>query len=95
MTEPRLSDEDVASAMTELPLWRREGDTITRTVTAPDFLTGIGYVTKVATAAEDANHHPDIDVRWRDVTFRLSTRDAGGLTRLDMVMAKQVDSITS
>jgi 4a-hydroxytetrahydrobiopterin dehydratase len=42
--------------------------------------------------AEDINHHPDIDIRWRNVTFGLSTHDAGGVTSLDIDLAKRIDA---
>lgn len=50
-------------------------------------------VRKVAEAAEAANHHPDIDIRWRKVTYTLSTHSAGGLTQLDLDLAAQIDSL--
>ena len=41
--------------------------------------------------AEAANHHPDLDIRWRTVAVALSTHDAGGLTGLDLSMAASID----
>jgi 4a-hydroxytetrahydrobiopterin dehydratase len=51
---------------------------------------GIELVTRAATSAEAANHHPDIDVRWRSVTFRLTTHDAGGVTMRDVHLARRI-----
>ncbi|MFE3797892.1 4a-hydroxytetrahydrobiopterin dehydratase [Nocardia tengchongensis] len=88
-----LSDDDIAEALTDLPEWSRTGDSITRTVQAASFLAGIELVRRVAAAAEAANHHPDIDIRWRRVTFTLSTHDAGGLTPLDTALAREIDRL--
>ncbi|MQY28555.1 4a-hydroxytetrahydrobiopterin dehydratase [Nocardia aurantia] len=91
MSTAQLTDEEITAALTDLPEWTRSGDSITRTVEAATFLAGIGLVTRVATAAEAADHHPDIDIRWRRVTFTLSTHSVGGLTRLDVLLAHEID----
>lgn len=62
-------------------------------VKAKTFLDGIDYVTKVAQAAEEMDHHPDIDIRWRTISFRLSTHSEGGITDLDTTLAERVDMI--
>ncbi|WP_067688345.1 4a-hydroxytetrahydrobiopterin dehydratase [Nocardia jejuensis] len=90
-----LSEDDLAKALAELPGWTRAGDAITRTAEAQSFLAGIELVRRVAVAAEAANHHPDIDIRWRRVTFTLSTHDAGGLTALDVALAHEIDRLES
>ena len=73
--------------------WSREGDSLVREVKAPSFLEGIDLVRRVAEAAERADHHPDIDIRWRTVTFRLSTHSEGGLTEKDLAMAGVIDDL--
>ncbi len=93
MGTPLLSDPELTIAMATLPEWSREGDAITRTVQAASFLAGIETVHKVAVAAEAADHHPDIDIRWRTLRFTLSTHSAGGLTALDTAMAHTIDDI--
>ncbi|MBD0323387.1 MAG: 4a-hydroxytetrahydrobiopterin dehydratase, partial [Aldersonia sp.] len=55
----------------------------------------IEFVRRVGEAAEDANHHPDIDIRWRKVTLVLSTHSEGGLTQKDVSLAQQIDDLTS
>ncbi|MGM7649199.1 4a-hydroxytetrahydrobiopterin dehydratase [Nocardia sp. JW2] len=90
-----LSDPEITIALATLPDWSREGDSITRTVKAPSFLDGIELVRKVATAAEQADHHPDIDIRWRTIRFTLSTHSAGGLTGQDTAMAHVIDDIVA
>lgn len=85
----------VADRLRGLPAWGREGDEIRRRVKAPSFLAGIDVVTDVARAAEDADHHPDIDIRWRTLTFALSTHSAGGLTGKDFDLAATIDRIAA
>ncbi|MEU3012691.1 4a-hydroxytetrahydrobiopterin dehydratase [Nocardia asteroides] len=88
-----LSDPEITIALATLPDWSREGASITRSVQAPDFLAGIELVRRVANAAEAADHHPDIDIRWRTVRFTLSTHSAGGLTANDTALAHTIDDL--
>ncbi len=90
-----LSDDAVAAALADRPEWSRAGDEITRTVTAPTFAAGIRLVDAVAARADELNHHPDIDVRWTAVTFRLSTHSAGGLTGNDFQLAAVIDDLAA
>lgn len=86
-----LTPEDLDHQLAELPDWRVEGARLVRTVRAPSFLAGVDLVVAVAAEAEEMDHHPDMQIRWRDVTFTLSTHSAGGLTRLDVELAHRVD----
>jgi 4a-hydroxytetrahydrobiopterin dehydratase len=88
----RLDDEEITRQLADLPAWRREGDAIRATFEAPEFLAGIRLVDEVADLAETMGHHPDIDIRWRRVTFVLTTHSAGGLTQLDVELAHQIDA---
>ncbi|MEU6414460.1 4a-hydroxytetrahydrobiopterin dehydratase [Microbispora sp. NPDC046933] len=81
--------------MYEASEWRREGDTILRTVVARDFRTAIAIVNDIAEQAEALNHHPDIDIRWRTLHLALTTHDAGGLTDLDYKLAARIDAIVA
>ncbi|GAA1316175.1 4a-hydroxytetrahydrobiopterin dehydratase [Pseudonocardia xinjiangensis] len=85
-----LDDAAIASALTDLPGWEREGDAIVRTATLPSFPAAVAVVVRVAEIAEDRNHHPDIDVRWRTLTFRCSTHSAGGITEKDVALAASI-----
>ncbi|KZM71391.1 4a-hydroxytetrahydrobiopterin dehydratase [Nocardia terpenica] len=93
MSTPLLTEDELTAALKDLPEWTHTGNSIARTVEAPTFLGGIELVRRVATAAEEANHHPDIDIRWRRVTFTLSTHSADGLTRLDVQLAHEIDRL--
>lgn len=88
-----LTSEELQTFLTQHPEWKHEGGMIRRTYEAPDFLKGIDFVQRVARAAEDANHHPDIDIRWRKVTLALVTHDAGGLTWRDTKLAAEADRL--
>ncbi|GMU59475.1 MAG: 4a-hydroxytetrahydrobiopterin dehydratase [Myxococcales bacterium] len=72
--------------------WRLEGGALARTFEAPTFLAGVAFVDQVAKLAEAADHHPDIDIRWRKVTLRFVTHDAGNrVTALDARLADECD----
>jgi len=86
-----LSEQEVAQALTELDEWEREGDAIVRTVRFPEFMDGIRFLSRVAEMAEAADHHPDIDIRYRNVRFALSTHSEGGLTEKDIALARQIN----
>ncbi|WP_037571560.1 4a-hydroxytetrahydrobiopterin dehydratase [Phaeacidiphilus oryzae] len=92
MTE-RLTDEQIDKELAGLPAWVRSGDALQRTVQAADFPTAIRVVDDVAEAAEAADHHPDIDIRWRTLHFTLSTHSAGGITGKDVRLAARIDEI--
>lgn len=76
-----------------LPDWKKAGARLTRTFQFPDFPTAIRFVNQVARRAEEAGHHPDIDIRWNKVTLALTTHDAGGLTEKDFALARKLDQI--
>lgn len=88
-----LSDADIEAALADLPAWQRDGNAIVRTVESPSFPEAVALVDRVAEAAEAANHHPDIDIRWRKVTYSLSTHSAGGITASDVELARTIDSL--
>lgn len=88
-----LTDEQVDAALPDLNGWQRAEGVIRRSVKFPTFLDGIDAVRRVAERAEAKDHHPDIDIRWRTVTFALVTHSAGGITRRDLEMAREIDAI--
>ena len=92
MTE--LWDDDrVTGALEGLTDWQRDGDAIVRTAKLASFLAAIEAVRAVAEIAEAGNHHPDIDIRWRTVTFRCSTHSEGGITGKDVELAEEIDRV--
>lgn len=88
-----LSESDITAALADLPTWSRDGDSLTQTIECPDFPAAIAFVVRVAEAAEAADHHPDIDIRWRKVTFTLSTHSDGGITGKDTALAHQINDL--
>ncbi len=87
----RLSDISIQRELGNLPGWSRRGDVISKTFQFRNFLTGIDFVSAIAKAAEAADHHPDIDIRYTKVICALSTHSAGGITQKDLDMARKID----
>lgn len=90
-----LTEQEIARELATLPGWRRQGAAIVADVEAPDFPTAIRLVAQVAEVAEEMNHHPDIDIRWRRTHWLLTTHDAGGLTHLDIDLAHRVSTLAA
>jgi 4a-hydroxytetrahydrobiopterin dehydratase len=88
----RLDDAELTAGLARVPDWRRDGEVIRRSIETPSFADAIALVTRIGFAAEAADHHPDLDVRWRTVHVALTTHDAGGLTRLDLELAAAIDA---
>jgi len=88
-----LSDADVDAALQRLPSWERDGDEIVKTFDCPSFPDAIAFVVRVGFLAEKANHHPDLDIRWRRVRVALTTHDAGGLTQHDVDLASAIEEV--
>ncbi|WP_327090072.1 4a-hydroxytetrahydrobiopterin dehydratase [Nonomuraea sp. NBC_01738] len=76
-------------------MWTQHDNELRRTIQAPDFPTAIRIVDEIAVKAEEMNHHPDIDIRWRTLNLVLTTHDAGGLTELDHRLAAIIDDIAA
>ena len=89
----KLSGAEIDERLSELGGWSRAGDEIRKTFQLGSFPMAIAFVTHVGFLAEAAGHHPDIDIRWRNVTLALTTHDAGGLTAKDFGLAAQIDEI--
>ena len=88
-----VEDEELESFLKKVPEWDHEGKTIVRVVEFDEFMEGIDFVNAVAEIAEEAEHHPDIDIRWCTITVSLTTHDAGGLTEADFDVARKVDTL--
>ncbi|MDH6578518.1 4a-hydroxytetrahydrobiopterin dehydratase [Kitasatospora sp. MAP5-34] len=87
----RLTEDEITAGLAALPDWARVGDSLTRTAETASFPTAIRVVDAIAEKAEQLDHHPDIDIRWRTLRFVLSTHSAGGLTSLDLTLAAHID----
>lgn len=88
---PRLlDDEEISRQLGELPGWVHEPGRLRAAYTAPDVPAASRLVAQVLDEAEQMAHHPDVDLRWRTVTFTCSTHSAGGLTQLDVELAHRI-----
>ena len=87
-----LDDDEIRTALDGLPGWERDGDALVRTAALASFPTAIGVVDRIALVAEERDHHPDIDIRWRTLTFRCSTHSAGGITERDVALAAEISA---
>lgn len=88
-----LHADEVNRQLNDLPGWQWVGDGLRRSVDLPTFPGAIHVVDEVAEVAEQMNHHPDIDIRWRTLRFVLSTHSEGGVTQLDVELAHRIDEI--
>lgn len=90
-----LADEnEINEFLGQTPDWSREDNSIVADFKFKDFNQAMGFVTRVALAAEKADHHPDIDIRWSTVRLVLSTHSEGGLTRKDFDLGAKIASLT-
>ena len=90
----RLSDDEVRAALAEgLPGWELEHDAITKEFTFAGFRTAIGFIDRIADAAQTARHHPDLRNRYNRVNVTLTTHDEGGITEKDVALARAIESV--
>lgn len=90
---PLLDDSQIRSRLDSLPGWTREGDAIRKTYTLDSFPAAIAFVNRIAHVAQQADHHPDIDIRFDRVACTLSTHSEGGLTGKDFELAGSIDAV--
>jgi 4a-hydroxytetrahydrobiopterin dehydratase len=88
-----LSPDELADRLATLDGWSGDGAAIRRTVELATFPGAIEVVDDVAEVAEAMDHHPDIDIRWRTLTFACATHTAGGVTERDIELARRIDEI--
>ena len=88
-----LSEDEIGRWVGQHEGWRSEGGTLNRTIECASFPAAIELVRAVGEAAEERDHHPDIDIRWRTLRFALSTHSAGGITEKDIELAETIDDL--
>lgn len=93
MAHAPLSDIEIQRALNAMNGWSRRGSALVKTFEFPTFAEAIAWVTRVAAAAESALHHPDLDIRFRQVNVALTTHESGGITALDVTMARTMDEL--
>jgi 4a-hydroxytetrahydrobiopterin dehydratase len=92
---PALPSKEIKLHLQAVPNWSKRAQTIFRTFKFADFLKSIAFVNLVAKKAQKLNHHPDIDIRFDEVTLTLTTHDEGGITEKDFSLARQCDEVFS
>ena len=90
---PPLAAAEITAALEALTGWSREGDEIVKTFDCGSFADAIAFVVRVGFLAEQADHHPDIDIRWRHVRVALTTHSAHGLTNRDLDLAAEIERV--
>ena len=90
---PRLSLDELTAALSGLPLWSGDGEGIRRSVELPGFPDAVAALVRIAFVAEQLDHHPDVDLRWRTLHLTLVTHSAGGVTELDLELARRIDRL--
>ncbi len=89
----RLSDSEIEDLMRRVPEWEHEGTALERTFEFDEFTDAIDFVNGVAEIAEDAGHHPDMDIRDNRVRLILTTHSKGGLTENDFALAEKLNTL--
>jgi 4a-hydroxytetrahydrobiopterin dehydratase len=92
---PALHNKQIKLHLQAVPNWSKRAQTIIRTFKFDGFLKGIDFVYQVARKAQKMNHHPDMDIRFDQVTLTLTTHDDGGITEKDFSLANQSDELFS
>jgi 4a-hydroxytetrahydrobiopterin dehydratase len=92
---PALTTQQIKLHLKAVPEWSKRAQTILRTFKFEGFMLSIAFVRRIAKQAQKINHHPDIDIRFDQVTLVLTTHDEGGITEKDFSLARQCDVIYS
>jgi len=90
----KLTPDQINERLATVPEWKKIDSMISRTYKFKDFLASMEFVNRVAPLAEQANHHPDIDIRWNKVTLALTTHSEGALTEKDFDLAQKCDRLS-
>jgi len=88
-----ISEKDLKSKLVSVPDWQVESGELVRTFLFKDFRGSLKFVNEVGELAEQAGHHPDIDIRYNKVRLALVTHDAGGITEKDFDLAAKADKL--
>ncbi len=89
----RLNDEEIEARLGDVEGWERVGEELRKQFDQGDFQGSVDFVNRLTPAAQEANHHPDLEISWSTVTVRLSTHSEGGLTEADFALASSIDAV--
>lgn len=90
-----LDDDEIRAELASRPGWALADRAIQKEWSFPSFPDAVAFTVRVAFVAEAANHHPDIDIRYRRVRLTLTSHDAGGVTRRDLELADRIDALAA
>ncbi len=88
-----LTPEELAKAVESVSGWTVDGTWLKKSAKFDNFAEALAYVNAVGELAEAADHHPDIEFGWGYVRIALTTHDRGGVTDVDIALARQIDAI--
>jgi len=91
MERRRLSESEIGERLTSLPGWEGDATALRKEFRFRDHVAAMGFVTKVALVAERMNHHPDLRIVYNRVSIAVSTHDAGGVTDVDVALAREIE----
>ncbi len=90
----KLSDSQIMARLQDMQGWEYTNGEIVREFTFDSFIKGIEFVNSVANEAEAENHHPNMDIRYKNIRISISTHDAGGITPKDFLLAEQINKLS-
>ncbi|MGY1667069.1 4a-hydroxytetrahydrobiopterin dehydratase [Geodermatophilus sp. SYSU D00696] len=90
---PKLSPEELTPALADLPLWSGDPAGLRRSVELPTFTDAVAAIVRIGFVAEQLDHHPDVDLRWRTLHLTLVSHSAGGVSELDLELARRIDAL--
>ncbi len=88
-----LTPEQISDQLRTMSGWQQQGKELVKTYRFKDFVEAVDFVNAITREAEAAGHHPDLLVRWGEVTVHLTTHSAGGVSENDIELAKKIDQI--
>jgi 4a-hydroxytetrahydrobiopterin dehydratase len=94
-SEPIFTGAALSERLGQLPAWRAEGGWLRREFRTSGWRVTMLLVNAIAFLAEAANHHPDLEVHWGNVTIRLQTHSAGGITEKDFELAGRIEALAT
>ena len=88
-----LSPDALRAALADLPHWSGDGGSIRRDAELSSFRAAVDAIGRIADVAEEMDHHPDVDLRWRTLHLALVSHSAGGVSELDLDLARRIDGL--
>ena len=95
MDRPRdpLTPDELVEGLVDLPRWSGDVSGLRRSVELPTFRDAVAAIVAIADVAEEMDHHPDVDLRWRTLHLTLVSHSAGGVSELDLELARRIDAL--